>query len=64
MVEREGFEPSKAHGRQVYSLLRLTASLPLHFSTCAIKVHCPKVFIIEVGEATPKVANRGAGEGI
>ena len=30
MVAREGFEPSKAHGRQIYSLLRLTASLPRH----------------------------------
>ena len=28
VVGREGFEPSKAGGRQVYSLLRLTASLP------------------------------------
>ena len=28
LVGREGFEPSKAGGRQVYSLLRLTASLP------------------------------------
>jgi len=30
VVGREGFEPSKAGGRQVYSLLRLTASLPPH----------------------------------
>src|SRR5688500_12894532 len=28
MVAREGFEPSKPLGRQIYSLLRLTASLP------------------------------------
>ena len=28
LVAREGFEPSKALGRQIYSLLRLTASLP------------------------------------
>src|SRR5579872_5540534 len=28
MVAREGLEPSKALGRQIYSLLRLTASLP------------------------------------
>ena len=27
-MAREGFEPSKALGRQIYSLLRLTASLP------------------------------------
>ena len=28
LVGREGFEPSKAVGRQIYSLMRLTASLP------------------------------------
>ncbi len=28
MVLGEGFEPPKALGRQIYSLLRLTASLP------------------------------------
>jgi hypothetical protein len=28
VVGREGFEPSKPQGRQIYSLLRLTASLP------------------------------------
>ena len=28
VVAREGFEPSKPLGRQIYSLLRLTASLP------------------------------------
>src|SRR5436190_5298340 len=28
LVAREGLEPSKAQGRQIYSLLRLTASLP------------------------------------
>ena len=28
VVGREGFEPSKAEGRQIYSLMRLTASLP------------------------------------
>ena len=27
-MAREGFEPSKPLGRQIYSLLRLTASLP------------------------------------
>ena len=30
MVAREGLEPSKPLGRQIYSLLRLTASLPRH----------------------------------
>ena len=29
-VGREGFETPKASGRQIYSLLRLTASLPAH----------------------------------
>ncbi len=38
VVEREGFEPSKAQGRQVYSLLRLTASLPLQYS--AVSIQC------------------------
>ena len=28
MVGREGFEPSKPEGRQIYSLMRLAASLP------------------------------------
>ena len=28
LVAREGLEPSKPLGRQIYSLLRLTASLP------------------------------------
>jgi hypothetical protein len=31
LVAREGFEPSKALGRQIYSLLRLTASLPRRY---------------------------------
>ena len=31
MVAREGFEPSKPLGRQIYSLLRLTASLPRRY---------------------------------
>ena len=31
---REGFEPSKAEGRQIYSLLRLTASLPPQEPRC------------------------------
>ena len=32
MVAREGLEPSKPLGRQIYSLLRLTASLPRQLS--------------------------------
>ena len=30
MVGGEGFEPSKAQGQQIYSLSRLTASVPTH----------------------------------
>ena len=30
-MAREGFEPSKPLGRQIYSLLRLTASLPRRY---------------------------------
>ena len=36
MVGREGFEPSKAVGRQIYSLMRLTASLPPRLSRRAL----------------------------
>ena len=32
LVAREGLEPSKPLGRQIYSLLRLTASLPRQLS--------------------------------
>src|SRR5437868_13805103 len=34
LVAREGLEPSKPLGRQIYSLLRLTASLPRQSSVC------------------------------
>jgi hypothetical protein len=34
MVAREGLEPSKPLGRQIYSLLRLTASLPRQSCVC------------------------------
>ncbi len=30
MVGRQGFEPWKAQGQQIYSLSRLTASVPAH----------------------------------
>ena len=36
MVAREGFEPSKPLGRQIYSLLRLTASLPRRISVARV----------------------------
>ena len=38
MVAREGLEPSKPLGRQIYSLLRLTASLPRQLSVFGIRV--------------------------
>src|SRR5207302_5255460 len=37
LVAREGLEPSKPLGRQIYSLLRLTASLPRQASVCVGK---------------------------
>src|SRR5262245_10959581 len=41
LVAREGLEPSKPLGRQIYSLLRLTASLPrLNFCVCGIRASC------------------------
>ena len=39
LVAREGFEPSKPLGRQIYSLLRLTASLPRR--TLSTRIPCP-----------------------
>src|SRR5215510_15662657 len=54
MVAREGLEPSKPLGRQIYSLLRLTASLPR------------QLFVLNVDfERSPqKRLGDGAGEGI
>jgi hypothetical protein len=42
MVAREGLEPSKPLGRQIYSLLRLTASLPRR-CPCVIVQRSPSV---------------------
>ena len=42
MVAREGLEPSKPLGRQIYSLLRLTASLPRQLSMCLEKCCFPE----------------------
>ena len=39
LVAREGLEPSKPLGRQIYSLLRLTASLPRQL-VCCVETRC------------------------
>ena len=54
LVAREGLEPSKPLGRQIYSLLRLTASLPRQLSVCG-----SAMFL----DCQPTYAD-GAGEGI
>src|SRR3954451_5538778 len=56
MVAREGLEPSKPLGRQIYSLLRLTASLPRQLAVYW-KTGC--VGLPKSGETVD-----GAGEGI
>src|SRR4051812_880480 len=56
MVAREGLEPSKPLGRQIYSLLRLTASLPRQLAVYW-KTGC-------VGLPKPGETADGAGEGI
>ena len=57
MVAREGLEPSKPLGRQIYSLLRLTASLPRQLAV----VWKTNVSVIP---ATGAFSVDGAGEGI
>jgi hypothetical protein len=57
MVAREGLEPSKPLGRQIYSLLRLTASLPRQLAVWFGKLIC--FGIPKTGETVD-----GAGEGI
>ena len=53
LVAREGLEPSKPLGRQIYSLLRLTASLPRQLS------------VLNVTSSVPREnQDVGAGEGI
>src|SRR5438067_8789586 len=54
MVAREGLEPSKPLGRQIYSLLRLTASLPRQLSEVNVVSSVPR----------RSAAVDGAGEGI
>ena len=46
LMAREGFEPSKALGRQIYSLLRLTASLPRRNSAGSAPEHAPPLTAI------------------
>jgi hypothetical protein len=58
LVAREGFEPSKPQGRQIYSLLRLTASLPRQLSVCGICVRSTRT------KRTGCSPVFGAGEGI
>ena len=71
LMAREGFEPSKALGRQIYSLLRLTASLPRPNS----RESAPKARFAALHETVdlsgfaplcefPSCVTRGAGEGI
>ena len=43
-MAREGFEPSKPLGRQIYSLLRLTASLPRPNSSAGCRLLVPPHF--------------------
>ena len=56
MVAREGLEPSKPLGRQIYSLLRLTASLPRQLAVVLEN----DVSVVPAAGATVD----GAGEGI
>ena len=46
LVGREGFEPSKAVGRQIYSLMRLTASLPTQDP--ALPSPLPRPYLVEL----------------
>jgi hypothetical protein len=56
MVAREGLEPSKPLGRQIYSLLRLTASLPRQLAVVGNRLFC---LYLRPGSSVD-----GAGEGI
>src|SRR5689334_1885827 len=63
MVAREGFEPSKPLGQQIYSLPRLTAPQPRHVP----RVVGPACMIVMSGMDVPRLAlvpKPGAGEGI
>ena len=63
VVAREGFEPSKPLGQQIYSLPRLTAPQPRHVP----RVGGPACMIVMSGMDVPRLAlvpKPGAGEGI
>ena len=47
LVAREGLEPSKPLGRQIYSLLRLTASLPRQL-VCVMETRAFGAFLFGV----------------
>ena len=69
LVAREGFEPSKALGRQIYSLLRLTASLPRRYSRESATEHAPPLSTRTMTCQDLPLCEflsltRGAGEGI
>src|ERR1700730_5264058 len=65
LVAREGLEPSKPLGRQIYSLLRLTASLPRQLSVLEC-VRSALTLRALLNSAAPLTESRrdGAGEGI
>ena len=64
-MAREGLEPSKPLGRQIYSLLRLTASLPRQLSVLEC-VRSALTLRALLNSAAPLTGSRrdGAGEGI
>src|SRR5436190_15916038 len=59
LVAREGLEPSKPLGRQIYSLLRLTASLPRQLSVFVETRAFGRSYIADGAYVAD-----GAGEGI
>ena len=58
MVAREGLEPSKAQGRQIYSLLRLTASLPRR---CVVWLNSRTLWPLRWLALSPKRRRRESG---
>ena len=78
LVAREGFEPSKPLGRQIYSLLRLTAPQPRQLSSSAAAPRQTRCSVHEYQDAqlfrgdrlsrrylqNPEPAQTGAGGGI